>query len=78
MCYPLCVNDPILPDFQELYNRLYKNTRNLEKAGEKTSLDTAMMHNSLNVRKLDQKIYQIDRQIELLGLYTKVADSNAI
>jgi len=59
---------------EKLYNRLYKSTKNLEKAGEKTSLDTSMMHNSLQIRKLDQKIYYLDKQIELIGLYTKVTN----
>jgi len=63
---------------EKLYSRLYKTTKNLAKAGEKTSFDTEMMHNSLQVRKLDQKIYSLDKQIELLGLYTKVANANAI
>ena len=61
---------------ETLYKRLYKITKNLEGAGEKTSFDTAMMHNSLEIRKLDQKIYALDRQIELIGLYTKVANAN--
>ncbi|TET88530.1 MAG: hypothetical protein E3J96_03160 [Sulfurovum sp.] len=60
---------------ENLYNRLYITTRNLAKAGEKTSFDTAMMRNSLQVRKLDQKIYRLDKQIELIGLYTKVANA---
>ncbi len=60
---------------EKLYNRLYKTTKNLAHAGEKTSLDTAMMFNSLKVRKLDQKIYSLDKQIELIGLYTKVANA---
>lgn len=59
----------------KLYQRLYRTTKNLEHAGEKTSLDTAMMRNSLNVRKLDQKIYSLEEQIELIGLYTKVANA---
>jgi outer membrane protein TolC len=61
---------------EKLYKRLYKTTKNLEKAGEKTSFDTAMMHHSLQVRKLDQKIYYLDKQIELIRLYTKVANAN--
>lgn len=60
---------------EKLYARLYKTTKNLAKAGEKTSLDTAMMFNSLKVRKLDQKIYELDKQIELIELYTKVANA---
>jgi outer membrane protein TolC len=59
---------------EQLYKRLYRTTKNLERAGEKTSFDTAMMHNSLKIRKLDQKIYYLDKQIELIGLYTKVAN----
>ncbi|RRS31213.1 MAG: hypothetical protein P794_04465 [Epsilonproteobacteria bacterium (ex Lamellibrachia satsuma)] len=60
---------------EKLYLQLYRTTKNLAKAGEKTSLDTAMMFNSLKVRKLDQKIYELDKQIELIGLYTKVANA---
>lgn len=60
---------------EKFYNRLYQTTSNLARAGEKTSFDANMMHNSLKVRKLDQKIYDIDRQIELIGLYTKVENA---
>jgi len=58
-----------------LYQRLYRTTRNLAQVGEKTSYDTALMHNSLEVRKLDQQIYMIDKQIELLRLYVKVENA---
>ena len=61
---------------EKLYNRLYKTTKNLERAGEKTSFDTKMMLNSLKIRKLDQKIYNFDKQIELIGLYVKVANND--
>jgi len=61
---------------EKLYKRLYKTTKNLESAGEKTSFDTAMMYHSLEIRKIDQHIYRLDRQIELIGLYTKVANVN--
>ncbi len=60
---------------EKLYKRLYKTTKNLALAGEKTSYDTALMKNSLEVKKLDKKIYAIDKQIELLGLYTKVENA---
>lgn len=60
---------------EKLYARLYRTTRNLARAGEKTSLDTAMMRHSLQVRKLDQKIYYLEKQIELIELYTKVANA---
>ena len=57
---------------ETLYQRLYVSTSNLEKAGEKTSFDTALMKNSLDVKKLDKKIYALDKQVLLLELYTKV------
>lgn len=60
---------------EKLYQNLYQLTRNLEKAGEKTSYDTAMMQNSLEIKKLDQKIYEVDKQIELLKLYIKVENA---
>jgi len=59
----------------KLYQRLYRTTRNLAQAGEKTSYDTALMRNSLEVRKFDQQIYAIEKQIELLSLYTKVENA---
>lgn len=55
-----------------LYKRLYRQTKDLVQAGEKTTFDSKMMKHSLEVRKLDQQIYQLDKQIELLGLYVKV------
>ncbi len=57
---------------EKLYSRLYTVTKNLEKAGEKTSYDTALIHNSLKIKKLDQKIHKIDKQLQLLSLYIKV------
>jgi len=57
---------------EKVYRSLYRLTKNLAKAGEKTSLDVSVMHNSLQIRKLDQKIYDIDKQIQLLKLYIRV------
>lgn len=59
---------------QKLYESLYEVTSNLAKAGEKTSLDAEVMQNTLQIRKLDQKIYAIDKQIELLKLYARMAE----
>ena len=58
-----------------LYARLYRTTKNLERAGERTSLDSTMMQNSLKIRKIDKRIYELDKQIELIELYTKVASA---
>ncbi|MDD2450835.1 TolC family protein [Sulfurovum sp.] len=59
---------------EKLYENLYEVTSNLAKAGEKTSLDADVMQNTLQIRKLDQKIYAIDKQIELLKLYARMAE----
>lgn len=57
---------------QGLYGRLYRLTKNLQKAGEKTKWDTQLMYNSLRIKKYDQRIYAIDRELQLLSLYSKV------
>jgi len=57
---------------ENVYRNLFRVTKNLADAGEKTSLDTAIMNNSLHIRKLDQKIYSIDKQVQLLKLYVRV------
>jgi len=57
---------------EKIYGNLYKVTKNLAQAGEKTALDADVMKNSLQMRKLDQKIYSIDKQIQLLKLYIRV------
>jgi outer membrane protein TolC len=57
---------------EKVYGNLYRVTNNLVQAGEKTALDAEVMHNSLQIRKLDQKIYSIEKQIQLLKLYIRV------
>jgi len=57
---------------EKIYNSLFRVTKNLAEVGEKTSLDADIMHNSLQIRKIDQKIYEIDKQIQLLKLYIRV------
>lgn len=57
---------------EKIYQNLFRVTKNLADAGEKTSLDTEIMHNSLQIRKLDQQIYTIDKQVHLLKLYVRV------
>ncbi len=57
---------------ERIYNSLFRVTKNLAQVGEKTSLDADIMRNSLHIRKLDQKIYEIDKQIQLLKLYIRV------
>jgi outer membrane protein TolC len=57
---------------EKVYNNLFRLTKNLAQAGEKTSLDADIMQNSLQIRKLDQKIYKIDKQVQLLKLYIRI------
>ena len=58
---------------EALYRRLYSRTKDLVKAGEKTRQDAQIMHNSLKIKKLDRRIYAIEKQQQLLKLYTKVS-----
>ncbi len=58
---------------EALYTRLYKRTKDLVKAGEKTKQDAQVMLNSLKIKRLDKKIYSIEKQQQLLKLYSKVS-----
>jgi len=58
---------------EALYRRLLKSTKNFVTAGEKTKLDIQTMRNSLEMKKLDRRIYGLDKQLQLLKLYAKVA-----
>ncbi len=57
---------------EEVYKNLLRLTKDLVSAGEKTSLDADIMSNSLQIRKLDQQIYRIDKQLKLLQLYIRM------
>ena len=57
---------------EKVYQNLYRVTKNLQKAGEKTSLDSATMYNSLQIKKIDKKIYEIEKQLYLLKLYIRM------
>jgi len=58
---------------ESLYRRLYNHTKEMVKAGEKTKQDATTMYNSLRIKTLDRKIYAIEKQQQLLKLYTKVS-----
>ena len=60
---------------EEHYANMYVVALDLETAGDATSFDTEIVTNTIQVRKIDQDIYKLDAQLELLGLYTKVADA---
>ncbi len=53
----------------ELYAKLLDDTKALYNAGYKTQFDVENLSNSLEIQKIDAKIYEIDQQLELLTLY---------
>jgi len=57
------------------YESMLQTAQDEESLGDKTSLDTQIVANSVKVRQLDQEIYKIDAQLELLGLYVNVSDA---
>jgi len=57
------------------YASMLATAKDLEKIGDQTTLDTQMVENNVKIRELDQEIYKIDAQLELLGLYINVADA---
>ncbi len=59
---------------EKLYRNLYRVTKNLVKAGEKTSSDANMMYNSLKIHELEEDIYKIDKQLNILKLYVRVKE----
>ncbi|MDQ7045678.1 MAG: TolC family protein [Sulfurimonas sp.] len=54
---------------KEIYSKLLEDTKNLFSAGYKTQYDVDTLENSVNIAQLDAKIYEIDKQVELLSLY---------
>lgn len=58
---------------QKLYNELFMETTQLYKAGYKTKYDVDTLDNSQQIEVVNQKIYEIDKQLELLSLYEKIS-----
>ncbi len=58
----------------ELYAKLSEDTKKLFLAGYKTQYDVDTLSNSLEIQKLNSKIYEIDKQLELLKLYEMYVD----
>ena len=52
-----------------IYDKLLIDTRELFRVGYKTEYDVKTLENSFNISELDSKIYEIDKQLELLNLY---------
>ena len=65
----------IAKENHDLYAKLYAQTRDQYRAGEKTDYDLQTMHNSLKSSELDLKIYELDKQLLLLQLYKEMHDA---
>jgi outer membrane protein TolC len=52
-----------------IYKKLLDDTEELFLAGYKTQYDVDTLKNSLEMQKIDSKVYEIDKQLELLTLY---------
>lgn len=57
---------------KSLYSKLLEDTKQLYTAGYKTEYDVQNLANSVEIEKVDQKIFEIDKQLELLNLYEKL------
>ncbi|MBA1437837.1 MAG: TolC family protein [Epsilonproteobacteria bacterium] len=53
----------------DLYTKLLEDTTQLYETGYKTQYDVQTLQNSLKIQNIDTKIYEIDKQLELLTLY---------
>ena len=54
---------------KDIYAKLLTDTEKLFGAGYKTQYDVQMLKNSLGISELNSKIFEMDKQIELLNLY---------
>jgi outer membrane protein TolC len=54
---------------KEIYLKLLEDTRKLFSAGYKTEYDVETLQNSVNISELNAKIFEYDKQLELLTLY---------
>ncbi|MCK9492227.1 MAG: TolC family protein [Sulfurimonas sp.] len=54
---------------RELYEKLLFETKEMYSAGYKTSYDVDLLKNSVVIQTIDLKIFEIDKQLELLTLY---------
>ena len=57
----------------DLYETLLKDTQSLYRAGYKTEYDVELLANSVRIESVNQHIYEIDKQLELLALYEKLS-----
>jgi len=59
---------------ETLYDTLLHDTKEQFAVGYKTEYDVRLLANSKRIETLNQRIYEIDRQLELLNLYEKLSE----
>ena len=59
---------------RQLYERLLKDTIDLFQAGYKTQFDVDLLSNSMGIEAINKKVFEIDKQLELLTLYEKMTE----
>lgn len=57
---------------RKLYKGLLADTEDLFRAGYKTQYDVDILSNSMAIEEINKKIFEIDKQLELLTLYEKM------
>lgn len=60
----------------DIYQKLLDDTKELYSVGYKTEYDVETLQNSVTISELDSKIYEIDKQLELLSLYEMYVNGN--
>jgi len=61
---------------KDIYTRLLDETKKLFEAGYKTEYDVGLLQNSVAISETDYKIYELDKQLELLTLYEMYKKDN--
>ena len=56
------------------YKRILRDTINLYHSGQKSIEDVNLLKNSLEIKRLDIKIYKVQKNLEILKLYERVKD----
>ena len=54
---------------RDIYSKLLDDTQRLFSAGYKTQYDVDLLTNSVQISEIDLKVFEIDKQLELLTLY---------
>ena len=61
-----------------LYEKLLEDTTQLYTAGYKTKYDVQTLRNSVEIEDVEQKIFELDKQLELLNLYEKLMNDSPV